>query len=139
MNKRKISGISILIAAIFMIGAVKVWAPVCQKSLELANGGETHMKCFYYGTTMMYIGVLLLAEAIVMFFVKNTRAVGIIAVVTGLLMIALTSGNIGIGVCPNPEMMCNSTALWGRIGAVVAMFGGIVAIIGEGTNIPQVK
>lgn len=97
------------------------------------------MKCFYYGTTMMYIGVLLLAEAIVMFFVKNTRAVGIIAVVTGLLMIALTSGNIGIGVCPNPEMMCNSTALWGRIGAVVAMFGGIVAIIGEGTNIPQVK
>ena len=73
------------------------------------------------------------------FFVKNTRAVGIIAVVTGLLMIALTSGNIGIGVCPNPEMMCNSTALWGRIGAVVAMFGGIVAIIGEGTNIPQVK
>ena len=81
MNKRKISGIIILIAAIFMIGAVKVWAPVCQKSLELANGGETHMKCFYYGTTMMYIGVLLLAEAIVMFFVKNTRAVGIIAVV----------------------------------------------------------
>ena len=69
-----------------MIGAVKVWAPVCQKSLELANGGETHMKCFYYGTTMMYIGVLLLAEAIVMFFVKNTRAVGIIAVVTGLLL-----------------------------------------------------
>ena len=51
MNKRKISGIIILIAAIFMIGAVKVWAPVCQKSLELANGGETHMKCFYYGTT----------------------------------------------------------------------------------------
>ena len=37
MNKRKISGIIILIAAIFMIGAVKVWAPVCQKSLELAK------------------------------------------------------------------------------------------------------
>ena len=76
MNKRKFSGIITLIASILMIGSVKVWAPVCQKSLELANGGECHMKCFYYGQIMMYVGILLLAEAIVLLLLKHTKAAG---------------------------------------------------------------
>ena len=139
MNKRKFSGIITLIASILMIGSVKVWAPVCQKSLELANGGECHMKCFYYGQIMMYVGILLLAEAIVLILLKHTKAAGIIVIVTGILMLLITNGNIGIGVCPNPDMMCNSTAFWGRICSILAIAGGILAIPGEGTTTPQAK
>ena len=50
--KTKMNKIMIILqalAAVCMIGALKIWAPVCGKMLDLANGNQTHMKCHWAG------------------------------------------------------------------------------------------
>ena len=50
-------------AAVCTIGAVKLWAPVCGSMLELANGNETHMKCYYAGQAALGVALIILAIA----------------------------------------------------------------------------
>ena len=35
------------VSALCLIGAVKIWAPVCGKLLDLANGNQVPMKCHW--------------------------------------------------------------------------------------------
>lgn len=132
MKTKKISGILTLIAGLLMVGAARIWAPVCSKTLEVSGGGQCHMKCFYYGQILLYTGILILAEGIVLLAARYTRAVCSIVILTALLLLVMTNGNIGIGVCETAGMMCRTTAIWGRIGAVLA-------VIGAGLGIPEKK
>lgn len=134
MKTQKISGILTVIAGLIMIGAVKIWAPVCSKTLEVTSGGQCHMKCFYYGQILLYMGILILGEGLILFIAKHTRAAGGIVILTAILMLVITNGNIGIGVCEAEGMMCQTTALWGRIGALIAIGGGILGIFQKATK-----
>ena len=48
-------------AGVLMIGAVKIWAPVCGKMLELVSGKEVPMKCHWAGQAAIVVGILITA------------------------------------------------------------------------------
>ena len=52
MNSQKLSGAVSCLAAILILAADKIFAPVCKGTMELANGGECMMRCHYYGITL---------------------------------------------------------------------------------------
>ena len=68
MNSQKLSGAVSCLAAILILAADKIFAPVCKGTMELANGGECMMRCHYYGITLFLFGLLLLAESVLLFF-----------------------------------------------------------------------
>ena len=55
MNSQKLSGTISCLAAILILAADKIFAPVCKGTMELANGGECMMRCHYYGIALFYI------------------------------------------------------------------------------------
>lgn len=64
MNSQKLSGAVSCLAAILILAADKIFAPVCKGTMELANGGECMMRCHYYGIALFLFGLLLLAESV---------------------------------------------------------------------------
>ena len=127
--KNKLSGIIVLISSLLILGANYIWAPVCGGSLQLADGGSCAMKCHYYAITLPFFAVLLLACAVCLLLLKDKKGAAILTITAALLIIALTNGNIGIGVCVKEGMRCHATALWGRIGALLALLGGVLGIL----------
>ena len=108
------------IAALCVLGAVKIWAPVCGKMLDLANGNQTHMKCHWAGQAAIAVAVIILAAALMALLAKKEyKGLMVVNAVSGtLLFLVFTSL---IGVCANEEMRCNATKLWG-IGAAAVTF-----------------
>ena len=108
------------IAALCVLGAVKIWAPVCGKMLDLANGNQTHMKCHWAGQAAIAVAVIILAAALMALLAKKEyKGLMVVNAVSGtLLFLVFTSL---IGVCANEEMRCNVTKLWG-IGAAAVTF-----------------
>ncbi len=125
------------LAALVMIGAVKIWAPVCCKMLTLTTGKEVHMKCFYTGEAAVVLAVILLAVAVMVFLAKKDQKLffvvsGVIAV---LLFMLFT--NI-IGVCASPDMRCHATALWAKIVAAVVLASSVVGLLsGKEGQVPN--
>ena len=68
MNSQKLSGAVSCLAAILILAADKIFAPVCKGTMELVNGGECMMRCHYYGIALFLFGLLLLAESVLLFF-----------------------------------------------------------------------
>ena len=56
MNSQKLSGAVSCLAAILILAADKIFAPVCKGTMELANGGECMMRCHYYGIALFLFG-----------------------------------------------------------------------------------
>lgn len=118
-----------VLAAVVLLGAVKIWAPVCGKMLTLESGKEVHMKCFYTGQAVMAVAIILLAAAVVAFFAKqDQKKFFIVNAVAALIIFLLFTGIIG--VCANPDMRCNITAVWGKIAAAVVVASSLVGLIG---------
>ena len=114
------------LCAIIVIGAIKCWAPVCQKMLQLQNGNETHMKCFFTAQASVALSVVLLTIAIVTFFAKHDhKKIQIGALVTAAMILIMFTTAL-IGICAKPEMACHVTAAWCRPAAIVA---GICALV----------
>ena len=107
-------------AAAALIGAVKIWAPVCGKLLELANGNQVPMKCHWAGQAAMAISVIIIAAAVMALLAKKEyKGLMVVTAVAGaVLFLVFTSL---IGVCASEEMRCQTTKLWG-IGAAVVVF-----------------
>ena len=122
--KTKLNNILILVqaaAAAALLGAVKLWAPVCGKMLELVSGKEVPMKCHWAGQAAIAICIIILAAAVMALLAKkeNKGLMVVTAVAAVLLFLVFTSL---IGVCASEEMRCQSTKLWG-IGAAAVIFG----------------
>ena len=109
------------LAAALLIGAVRIWAPVCGKMLELANGNQTHMKCHWAGQAAIAVSVIILAAALMALLAKKEYKglMAVNAVAAVVLFLVFTSL---IGVCASAEMRCQVTKVWG-IGAAAAVFG----------------
>ena len=119
MNKILI-GLQALAAAV-LIGAIKIWAPVCGKMLELANGNQVPMKCHWAGQAAIAVAVIILAAAVMALLAKKEyKGLMVVnAVAAVVLFLVFTSL---IGVCASETMRCQVTKIWG-IGAAAAIFG----------------
>ena len=121
--KTKLSNLLILVqaaAAACVIGAVKLWAPVCGKLLELANGNQIPMKCRWAGQAAIGIAVIILACAVLALLAKKGhRNLMAVSAVAAVVLILVFTGLIG--VCASEEMRCQATKLWG-MGAAAVVF-----------------
>jgi len=125
-----------LLAALLILGAVFLWAPVCTALLTLQNGSMVHMKCFYTGQTSVLLSLILLAAAIAAFLSKKDHhKIQWVIILIGILLIASTSESvIGIGICKKAEMACNATAFWIKTGGGLAIVGGLIYIFAHSTE-----
>lgn len=122
--KTKLNNMLILVqtvAAAAMIGAIKLWAPVCGKMLELVSGKEVPMKCHWAGQAAIAICVIILAAAVMALLAKKEyKGLMVVnAVAAALLFLVFTSL---IGVCASETMRCQVTKIWG-LGVAAVVFG----------------
>ncbi len=131
--KKNIGSFLALVSGLLMLGAVKIWAPVCNKQLELywKNGDfkQMPMKCFYTEKVVIYLSVILVALA-VMAIIKEKQPVLIPILVGIFLYISTTGGALGIGLCrPGGDMPCTVTRVWIYFTAVAAILSGVINFI----------
>ena len=124
-------------AALCVLGAIKLWAPVCGKMLDLANGNQVPMKCHWAGQASMALSVILLVCALVALLVKKDhRKLMIVSAVTAVMIFLVFTSLIG--VCASETMRCQSTALWGKIAAVVVFVAALAELLsGKEGQIPD--
>ena len=124
------------VSALCVIGALKLWAPVCGKMLELANGNQVPMKCHWAGQAAIAICVIILVAAVAALLVKKDyKGLMIVTAVAGV-MLFLVFTNL-IGVCANEEMRCNVTKIWGMGAAGIVIATSIINLIsGKEGQIP---
>ena len=119
MNKILI-GLQALAAAV-LIGAIKIWAPVCGKMLELANGNQVPMKCHWAGQAAIAISVIILAAAVMALLAKKEyKGLMVVSAVAAVVLFLVFTSLIG--VCASAEMRCQVTKVW-CIGAAAVVFG----------------
>ena len=117
------------LSAICMIGALKLWAPVCGKMLELANGNQTHMKCHWAGQAAMAVSVILLTAAVMALLAKKEyKGFMVVTAVCGALLFMIFATGF-IGVCASAEMRCNVTKAWGIGAAAVTVAASLINLL----------
>ena len=109
------------LAAVLLIGAIKIWAPVCGKMLELTTGKTVPMKCHWAGQAGIAIAVIILAAAIMALLAKKEyKGLMVVTAVCGVLLFMVFATGF-IGVCASETMRCQVTKVWG-IGAAAVTF-----------------
>ena len=74
-------------AALCVIGAVKIWAPVCGKMLELANGNQVPMKCHWAGQAALAVSAIILVAAVMAFLAKKEyKGLMVVTAVSGVVL-----------------------------------------------------
>ena len=122
--KTKMNNILILLqalAAAVMIGALKIWAPVCGKMLELVSGKEVPMKCHWAGQAAIAIAVIILVAAVMALLAKKEYKGLMVVTAVAAVMLFLVFTSL-IGVCASEEMRCQATKVWG-LGVAAVVFG----------------
>ena len=122
--KTKMNNLLILVqalAAALLLGAVKIWAPVCGKMLELVSGKEVPMKCHWAGQAAIAICIIILVAAVMALLAKKEyKGLMVVSAVAAVMLFLMFTSLIG--VCASEEMRCQATKLWG-IGAAAVVFG----------------
>ena len=115
-------------AALCLIGAIQIWAPVCGKMLELVSGKQVPMKCHWAGQAAIAICIIILAVAVMAFLAKKEyKGLMVVnAVAAVVLFMVFTSL---IGVCASEEMRCQITKLWGMGAATVVFATSLVNLL----------
>ena len=116
------------LAAALLIGAIKIWAPVCGKMLELVSGKQVPMKCHWAGQAAIAVAVIILAAAVMALLAKKEYK-GLMAVnaVAGVILFLVFTSFIG--VCASEEMRCQTTKLWGMGCAAVTVVTSLVNLL----------
>ena len=129
--KTKLSNVFITIqalAAVVMVAALKIWAPVCGKMLELVSGKQVPMKCHWAGQTAIAVSIIILAVAIVaLLSKKGYKNLMIVNAVAGVVLFLVFTSLIG--VCASEEMRCQTTKLWGMGCAAITFATALVNLI----------
>ncbi len=124
-----------LLLSVVLACAVLFWAPVCQGRLALANGLETHMKCFYTGKATLLIALVLFVVSLENLLMKRDAPFAYLFIGLILFMIPLTG--LGIGVCTKETMACQTTALWLKGIGILTILSGIGSLLAKGKD--QIK
>ena len=109
------------LAAACMIGAIKIWAPVCGKMLELVSGKEVPMKCHWAGQAAIAVSIIILAVAVMAFLAKQDYKSLMVVNAVAAVILFLVFTNTLVGVCASAEMRCQITKVWG-MGAAAEVF-----------------
>ena len=122
--KTKLTNVLIAVqalAGLAMLGAVKIWAPVCGKMLELANGNQVPMKCHWAGQAAIVVGIIITVTAVMGLLAKQDyKKFAVVNAVAAVLLFMVFTGLIG--VCASEEMRCQTTRVWG-LGVAAVVFG----------------
>ena len=124
-------------AALCLIGAIKIWAPVCGKMLELVSGKQVPMKCHWAGQAAIAVCIIILAAAVMAFLAKKEyKGLMVVnAVAAVVLFMVFTSL---IGVCASEEMRCQVTKLWGMGSAAVVAASSLINLLsGKEGQVPD--
>ena len=115
-------------AALCVLGAVKLWAPVCGKLLELATGNTVPMKCHWAGQAAIAVSIIILVAAVMALLTKKEyKGLMVVNAVAGaLLFLVFTSL---IGVCASEEMRCQVTKIWGIGAAAVTVATALINLL----------
>ena len=116
------------VIAVFMILAVKVFAPVCTGMLETTAGKQVPMRCHYAAAAAVILAVLWIVNAAVCFAVKQKTACGIMTIAIAVCVFVILNSTIGMGICANPDMACNITAPYMKLCATLEMITGAVSV-----------
>lgn len=125
------------LSALCLVGAIKLWAPVCGKMLDLANGNRVPMKCHWAAQAAIAVCVIILAAAIMALLAKKEyKGLMVVNAVAGVVLLLVFTGLIG--VCANEDMRCNVTKLWGMGAAAVTVAASLVNLLsGREGQIPD--
>ena len=133
MNKtdktKNISGVLLAADALLLFLCVKVFAPVCTGTVETVAGKQMPMKCHYTSVVLIFLSILLLANAVVSLVTKQGKACGIMAIVISVFVFVVFSDTMGIGICMKPEMACHVTAPFAKLLAVVQIIIGAIMTV----------
>ena len=126
------------VLALAIIGAEKIWAPVCSGLLDMANGKQTHMKCWFSAQAVSMIAIILIVMLVMMLFVETASRKRLqIAVLTASVLMPLTFTKV-IGMCMMEGMACHATAMWVIIlSAAIGILGVIDMLKGGKNQIPE--
>ena len=114
------------LAAALLIGAIKIWAPVCGKMLETTKGSQVPMKCHWAGQAGMAVAVIILiAAAMALLVKKEYKGFMVITAACGVLLFMIFATKF-IGVCASADMRCQVTKLWGMGAAVVTVATSLI-------------
>ena len=109
------------LAAVCLLGAIKIWAPVCGKMLELVSGKTVPMKCHWAGQAAIAVSVIIIAIAVMALLAKKEyKGLMVANAVAGVILFLIFTNTL-IGVCASAEMRCQITKVWG-MGAAAAVF-----------------
>ena len=109
------------LAAVLLVGAIKIWSPVCGKMLELVSGKEVPMKCHWAGQAAIAISLIILAAAVMALLAKKEYKGLMVVTAVAAVMLFLVFTSL-IGVCASEEMRCQATKVWG-LGVAAVVFG----------------
>ena len=116
------------LAAVCMLGAIKIWAPVCGKMLELVSGKEVSMKCHWAGQAAIAVSVIILVSAVMALLAKKEyKGLMVVNAVAGVLLFMIFTSLIG--VCASAEMRCQVTKIWGIGAAVVTVATSLINLL----------
>ena len=116
------------LAALCMIGAIKIWAPVCGKMLELTSGKQVPMKCHWAGQAAIAVCVIILVTAVMALLAKKEyKGLMVVNAVAGVMLFMVFTSLIG--VCASEEMRCNVTKVWGIGAAVVTVVTSLLNLL----------
>ncbi|MBQ0004742.1 MAG: DUF4418 family protein [Clostridiales bacterium] len=136
--KNKIISILQLVASVALLGAVKIWAPVCSGLVDMSSGMQAHMKCWYSGQTETCLIILTIIMVIAAAFMESKpRKLMEIAIIAACIIMFMVVGPV-IGICAKAEMACRKTAMWVRImAAVISVLGLVELFSGKKNQIPD--
>ena len=115
-------------AALCLVGAIKIWAPVCGKMLELVSGKQVPMKCHWAGQAAIAVCVIILAVAVMALLAKKEYKGLMVVNAVAAVVLFLVFTKL-IGVCASAEMRCQITKLWGMGSAAVVFATSLVNLL----------
>ena len=116
------------VAAACVLGAVKIWAPVCGKMLELVSGKQVPMKCHWAGQAAIAVSIIILAVAVMALLAKKEyKGLMVVAAVCGVILFLVFTSLIG--VCASAEMRCQVTKVWGIGAAIVVVATSLINLL----------
>ena len=125
------------LAAVCLLGAIKIWAPVCGKMLELVSGNTVPMKCHWAGQAAIAVSVIIIVIAVMALMAKKEyKGLMVANAVAGVILFLIFTNTL-IGVCASADMRCNVTKIWGMGAAAVTVAASLINLLsGKEGQIP---
>lgn len=121
---KKICNILAIVASIVLIIGLKTFATPCEGMIETAKGMEVPMKCHWTDVALLYLAVATIVVGIAN-IIKNSKST-LELIGMGVLSIAITMNNVGVGVCKMEGMACHTMKTFAIVIGVVFIVLGIL-------------